>query len=52
MFASSQPLELPLLKHAQEFQLHLSGHFADLVEEYGTAVSELEAADSSSRSRP
>src|SRR5271170_5102496 len=44
-FASSQSFELPLLKHAQEFQLHLWGHFADLVEEYSTAVSELEAAD-------
>src|SRR5271163_909198 len=44
--ASSQPFELALLKHAQEFQLHLSGHFADLIEEYSTAVSELEAADS------
>src|ERR1700741_3487910 len=44
-FASSQPFELALLKYAQEFQLHLCGYFADLVEKYSAAVSELEAAD-------
>ena len=32
-----------LLQHAQELHLHLAGELADLVEEQGAAVRELEA---------
>src|SRR5437764_5177126 len=41
---SSHPLELALLDGAEQLDLHLDGDLADLIEEEGAAVGELEAA--------
>ena len=40
-----EPLELARLQHAQQLRLHIQRQFADLVEEEGRAVRDLEAAD-------
>src|SRR5690606_32920010 len=42
--AGAQALDLALLEHAQELDLHVARDLADLVEEQGAAVSGLEAA--------
>jgi len=41
---ASQPLELPFLQHAKQLCLHLERQLADLVQEDGAPVRELEAA--------
>ena len=41
--AATDPLEFVLLQHAQQHDLGLGGEFADLVEEDGSAVGQLEA---------
>ena len=41
----SQPLELALLQHAQQLRLQFQRHFADLVQEHGAVMRQLEAAD-------
>ena len=40
-----EPLELARLQHAQQLRLHIERQLADLVEEEGRAVRDLEAAD-------
>ena len=42
---AAQPLELALLQHAQQLRLQLQRDLADLVEEHGALVGQLEAAD-------
>jgi hypothetical protein len=42
--AAADALDAPLLEHAQQFDLHVVRHVADLVEEQGAAVGFLEAA--------
>ena len=42
---AAQPLDVPLLQHAQQLGLGARGQVADLVEEDGAAVGLLEAAD-------
>ena len=42
---AAEALELPLLKHAKQLRLQLERDFADLVQEHGPAVRELEASD-------
>jgi hypothetical protein len=42
---SADGLEAAVLEHAEELHLELRAHLADLVEEDGAAVGELEAAD-------
>ena len=42
---ASQPLEFSFLEHTQQLGLKLQRNIADLVEEYRTAVRQLEAAD-------
>src|SRR5581483_12074324 len=41
----ADPLELPILEHAEQLRLRLEGQLADLVEEERAAVGQLEAAD-------
>ena len=43
-FGAAKPLELPLLKDAQELHLAGEGDLADLVEEDGAGIRQLEAA--------
>jgi len=40
---ASQPLELPLLQHAEQFGLQFQGNFSYLVQENRAAVSDFEA---------
>ena len=42
---TAEALDLPLLQHAQQLRLQLERQLADLVEEHGAAVRQLEAAD-------
>ena len=48
---AADALELALLQHAQQLDLHLQRQVADLVEEQGAAVGELEAARRAARPR-
>ena len=49
--AAADALELALLQHAQQLDLHVQRHVADLVEEQRAAVGELEAAGRAARPR-
>ena len=42
---AAEPLDLPLLEHAQQLHLHLVRQVANLVEEDGRTIGQLEAAD-------
>ena len=42
--AAADPLELTFLEHPQQFGLRFKRHFADFVQQQGSAVSQLEAA--------
>src|SRR5262249_21385894 len=42
---AADPVDRPLLQHAEQFRLGVSGQLADLVEEEGAAVRQLEAAN-------
>ncbi len=44
LLGAAHPPELPLLQHAQEFDLHRRRHLADLVEKYRAALGHLDEA--------
>ncbi len=48
-FVSADPLERPVLKHAQQLGLRGERHVADLVEEQRSAVARFEPTDASPR---